>query len=212
MDTELLGYRYSLAKRIIYSVISFLKVLLPIFTLEEEIMKSVTMLQPFFLNFFDFISQFVNIVIFVGVVTLFTGAFTYVIFPVGETACLLATAIGYILSPRIEETFAAMVSDGADAWSAGAACAPWVFWICLPTIFVGAVCVCKRINKRGGLVRTLLISGLATLIVGLLLGLFAYLSYGTAIISEPARLSVFIAMVLVTIGEQIAIFEKKTRE
>ena len=124
-----IGYKLSTVKRTIYSIISFLKVLIPIFTIETEIMKSVEFLQPFFLNVFDFLSENLNIVIFVGLTTLITGAFTYFIFPIGETACLVATAIGYLLSPRIEETFTTLVEGGATAWQAGAECAPWIFWI-----------------------------------------------------------------------------------
>lgn len=203
-----ISYKYGVVKRIIYSIISFLKILIPIFTLETEIMKSVEFLQPFFLGVFDFLSQNLNIVLFVGLTTLLTGAFTYFVFPVGETACLVATAIGYLLSPRIEEQFASLVDSGATVWQAGAECAPWIFWICLPTLFVGAVCVCKRVTKWGGLVKTLLIGGLITLVVGLLLGLFAYLSYGFALIANPAQTCMFISLVLVTVAEQIAIFRK----
>jgi hypothetical protein len=171
-------------------------------------MKSVEFLQPFFLNVYDFLSDNLNIVLFVGFTTLMTGAFTYFIFPLGETACLVATAIGYLLSPRIEADFTAYVSGGATVWEAAAECAPWVFWICLPTIFVGAICVCKRVTKWGGLIKTLLIGGLITLIVGALLGLLAYLSYGFGIISNPAQICMFISLVLVTVAEQIAIFRK----
>lgn len=42
-----IGYKLSTVKRTIYSIISFLKVLIPIFTIETEIMKSVEFLQPF---------------------------------------------------------------------------------------------------------------------------------------------------------------------
>lgn len=199
------AYKYGLAKRIIYSVISLLKML---FALEGEIMKSVSFLEPFFMNVFDFLASHSNIVLFVGFVTLMTGAFTYFIFPAGEVACLLATAIGYIIAPRIEAGFATLVSEGATAWQAATQCAPWVFWICLPTVFVGAICVCKRVKKWGGLVKTLLIGGLITLIVGLLLGLVAYLSYGLALITNTARTCMFISIVLVTVAEQAVIFQK----
>lgn len=208
MSISNVGYSFSTVKKVIYSIISFIKVLIPIFTLEAEIMKSVDFLQPFFLKVFDFLSQNLNIVLFVGLTTLITGAFTYFIFPVGETACFLATAIGYLLAPRIEAQFATLVSEGATVWQAGAECAPWIFWICLPTLFVGAICVCKRVTKWGGLVKTLLIGGLITLIVGLLLGLVSYLSYGFAIFANPAQTCMFISLVLVTVSEQIAIFSK----
>ncbi len=208
MSLSDISYKYGVVKRIIYSIISFLKILIPIFTLETEIMKSVEFLQPFFLGVFDFLSQNLNIVIFVGLTTLLTGAFTYFIFPVGETACLAATAIGYLLSPRIEAQFAAIVDGGATVWQAGAECAPWVFWICLPTLFVGAVCVCKRVTKWGGLVKTLLIGGLITLIVGGLLGLAAYLFYGFGLFGSPAQTCMLASLVLVTLAEQIAIFRK----
>ena len=207
-----IGYKLSTAKRVIYSIISFLKVLIPIFTIEAEIMKSVEFLQPFFLNVFDFLSENFNIVIFVGLTTLLTGAFTYFIFPIGETACLVATAIGYLLSPRIEETFATIVDGGATVWQAGAECAPWIFWICLPTLFVGAVCVCKRVTKWGGLVKTLLIGGLITLVVGALLGLLAYAFYGFGVVASPAQTCMLISLILVTLAEQIAIFRKNTEE
>ena len=203
-----IGYKLSTAKRVIYSIISFVKVLIPIFTLENEIMKSVEFLQPFFLKVFDFLSQNLNIVIFVGLTTLLTGAFTYFIFPIGETACLAATAIGYLLSPRIEEQFASLVEGGSTVWQAGAECAPWIFWICLPTLFVGAVCVCKRVTKWGGLVKTLLIGGLITLIAGVLLGAASYALYGFALVASPAKTCMFISLVLVTVAEQIAIFRK----
>ena len=203
-----IGYKLSTVKRTIYSIISVLKVLIPIFTIETEIMKSVEFLQPFFLNIFDFLSENLNIVIFVGLTTLITGAFTYFIFPIGETACLVATAIGYLLSPRIEETFATLVEGGATAWQAGAECAPWIFWICLPTLFVGAICVCKRVTKWGGLIKTLLIGGLITLVTGLLLGLLAYAFYGFGIGASPAQTCMLISLILVTLAEQIAIFRK----
>lgn len=199
---------FGTVKKVIYSIISFLKVLIPIFTLEAEIMKSVDFLQPFFLKVFDFLSQNLNIVLFVGLTTLITGAFTYFIFPIGETACFMATAIGYLLAPRIEDQFAMLVSEGNTAWQAGAECAPWIFWICLPTLFVGAICVCKRVTKWGGLVKTLLIGGLITLIAGLLLGLISYLSYGFSLFTNPAQTCMFISLVLVTVAEQIAIFQK----
>ena len=205
-----IGYKLSTAKRVIYSIISLLKVLIPIFTIEAEIMKSVEFLQPFFLNVFDFLSENLNIVIFVGLTTLLTGAFTYFIFPVGETACLVATAIGYLLSPRIEEQFATLVDGGATVWQAGAECAPWIFWICLPTLFVGAVCVCKRVTKWGGLVKTLLIGGLITLATGILLGLLAFTFYGFGVATSPAQTCMLISLILVTLAEQIAIFHKNT--
>lgn len=195
-------------KKVIYSIISLVKVFIPIFTLEAEIMKSVEFLQPFFLKLFDFLSQNLNIVIFVGLITLLTGAFTYFFFPIGETACFLATAIGYLLSPRIEGQFATIVADGATVWQAGAKCAPWIFWICLPTLFVGAICVCKRVTKWGGLVKTLLIGGLITLFVGLILGGVSLLCYGFNLVASPAQTCMFIAIVLVTTAEQVVIFSK----
>ena len=203
-----LSYKYGVAKRVIYSIISFLKILVPIFTLEKEIMKSVNFLEPFFLGVFDFLSENFNIVIFVGITTLITGAFTYFIFPIGETACLVATAIGYLLAPRIEEQFASLVAGGATTWQAAAECAPWVFWICLPTLFVGAICICKRVTKWGGLAKTLLIGGLITLIAGLLIGLVAFLIYGFGWTVGPAQICMFASLVLVTVAEQIAIFRK----
>ena len=203
-----IGYKFSTVKRVIYSIISFLKVLIPIFSLEAEIMKSVEFLQPFFLKIFDFLSQNLNIVIFVGLTTLITGAFTYFIFPIGETACLVATAIGYLLSPRIEEQFASLVDSGATVWQAAGECAPWIFWICLPTLFVGAVCVCKRVTKWGGLVKTLLIGGLITLIAGVLLGAASYALYGFALVASPAQTCMLASLILVTLAEQIAIFQK----
>ncbi len=209
MSFDRIGHGFSVAKKILYSIISFIKVLIPLMTLEAEIMKKVEFLQPFFLSVFNFLSENLNIVIFVGFTTLLTGAFTYFIFPVGELACLVATAIGYLLSPRIEEIFANLVADGASLWEAGAICAPWIFWICLPTLFVGAVCVCKRINKHGGLIKTLLISGLATLILGLLFGLGAYLCYGFGWTGTPAQTCMLISLIIVTIAEQIAIFSMK---
>ena len=209
MSISDISYKYGVVKRIIYSIISFLKVLIPIFTIETEIMKSVEFLQPFFLTVFDFLSENLNIVIFVGLTTLVTGAFTYFIFPIGETACLVATAIGYLLAPRIEAQFATLVEGGATVWQAAAECAPWIFWICLPTLFVGAVCVCKRVTKWGGLVKTLLIGGLITLVVGALLGLASYALYGFALVASPAQTCMLISLVLVTIAEQIAIFQKE---
>ena len=143
--------------------------------------------------------------------TLMTGAFTYFIFPAGEAACLLATAIGYILSPRIEAGFAALVAEGADVWQAGLKCAPWVFWICLPTLFVGAICVCKRVTKWGGLTKTLLIGGLITLISGIVLGTFAYLAFGMGFVAAPAKTSMLVSMALVTVAEQIVIFQKDAK-
>jgi hypothetical protein len=168
MSLSDISYKYGVVKRIFYSILSFLKVLIPLFTLESEIMKSVSFLQPFFLTVFDFLSENLNIVWFVGMTTLMTGIFTYFIFPIGETACLVATAIGYLLSPRIEEQFATLVEGGATVWEAGAACAPWIFWICLPTLFVGAVCVCKRASKCKCIIKIMLISGLITLVAGLI--------------------------------------------
>ena len=199
-------YKYNLVKRIIYSAISLLKVL---YALESEILKNVSFLEPFFMTVFDFLAAHFNIVLLVGFMTLMTGAFTYFIFPAGEAACFLATAIGYIISPRIEEGFANLVANGTSAWDAGLKCAPWVFWICLPTIFVGAICVCKRVEKWGGLTKTLLIGGLITLITGILLGLLAFVAFGTGIIATPAKTCMLIAMILVTVAEQIAIFRKK---
>ena len=208
MTISNVGYSFSTIKKVIYSVISFIKVLIPIFTLEAEIMKSVDFLQPFFLKVFDFLSQNLNIVLFVGLTTLITGAFTYFIFPVGETACFLATAIGYLLAPRIEEQFASLVDGGATVWQAAGECAPWIFWICLPTLFVGAVCVCKRVTKWGGLVKTLLIGGLITLIAGVLLGVASYALYGFALVASPAQTCMLASLILVTVAEQIAIFQK----
>ena len=209
MSLRDIGYKYGLIKRIIYSVISLLKM---IFALEGEVLKVVSFLDPFFMGVFDFLAKYSNIIVFVGLVTLLTGAFTYFIFPVGETACLLATAIGYILAPRINDGFLNLVNEGATAWEAGAQVAPWVFWICLPTIFVGAICVCKRVKKWGGLTKTLLIGGLITLIAGLLLGLGAYLAYGLALVANPAKTCMLISIILVTVAEQIVIFQKDTAE
>ena len=48
MSIRDISYKYGVVKRIIYSIISFLKVLIPIFTIETEIMKSVEFLQPVF--------------------------------------------------------------------------------------------------------------------------------------------------------------------
>lgn len=212
MRSGSLGHGFSVVKKIIYSIISFVKILIPILTIEGEIMKSVAFLEPFFLSIFDFLSQNLNIVLFVGGTTLLTGAFTYFIFPVGETACLVATAIGYLLSPRINELYASSLESGASSWDAAAICAPWVFWICLPTIFVGAICICKRVSKWGGLVKTLLISGLVTLIAGLLLGLASYVCYGLEVGGNPAQVCMLVSLILVTISEQIAIFCKKTAD
>lgn len=209
MSLRDIGYKYGLVKRIIYSVISLLKM---IFALEGEVLKVVSFLDPFFMGVFDFLAKHSNIIVFVGLVTLLTGAFTYFIFPVGETACLLATAIGYILAPRINDGFLNLVNEGATAWEAGAQVAPWVFWICLPTIFVGAICVCKRVKKWGGLTKTLLIGGLITLVAGLLLGLGAYLAYGLALVANPAKVCMLVAIILVTVAEQIVIFQKDTAE
>ena len=185
MSIRDVGYKFGLAKRIIYSIISLLKM---VFALEGEVLKVVAFIEPFFMKIFDFIAEHSNIVLFVGLITLFTGAFTYFIFPVGETACLLATAIGYVLAPRINDGFLNLVANGANPWEAGLEVAPWIFWICLPTIFVGAICVCKRVKKWGGLTKTLLIGGLITLITGILLGLISYLSYGLALFANPAAL------------------------
>ena len=209
MSLRDIGYKYGLVKRIIYSVISLLKM---IFALEGEVLKVVSFLDPFFMGVFDFLAKHSNIIVFVGLVTLLTGAFTYFVFPVGETACLLATAIGYILAPRINDGFLNLVNEGATAWEAGAQVAPWVFWICLPTIFVGAICVCKRVKKWGGLTKTLLIGGLITLVAGLLLGLGAYLAYGLALVANPAKVCMLVAIILVTVAEQIVIFQKDTAE
>ena len=210
MGTSSLGSKLGIVKKVFYSIISLFKILIPLLTIEGEIMQSVAFLEPFFLSIFDFLSQNLNIVLFVGGTTLLTGAFTYFIFPIGETACLIATAIGYLLSPRINELFASSVAAGASSWDAAAICAPWVFWICLPTIFVGAICICKRVSRWGGLVKTLLISGLVTLIVGLLLGLASYICYGLEVGGNPAQVCMFISLVLVIIAEQVAIFCKKT--
>ena len=200
-----IGYKYSLVKRIIYSIISLFKM---IFALEGEVIKVVAFIEPFFMKIVDFIAEYSNIVLFVGFITLMTGAFTYFIFPAGETACLLATAIGYVLAPRINDGFLNLVSNGSSAWDAGLKVAPWVFWICLPTIFVGAICVCKRVKKWGGLTKTLLIGGLITLITGIVLGLVAYLSYGLGIFANPAKTCMFISILLVTVAEQIVIFQE----
>ena len=205
-------YRYSLVKRIIYSIISFIKVLTPLMALEGEVGKMAERIEPIFLNTFNFLNEHFNIFLFVGLVTLLTGIVTYIVFPVGETACLLAAATGFIIGPQISAGFSSAISGGADVWSVSGACAPYVFWICLPTLFVGAVCVCKRINKRGGLVRTLLISGLATLVVGILLGLYSFVAYGLSIGNDPAYVCVLAAIILVTIAEQFFIFEKKASE
>ena len=200
-----IGYKYGLIKRIIYSIISLVKM---IFALEGEVLKVVSFIDPFFMKVFDFVAEYSNIVIFVGIITLMTGAFTYFIFPVGETACLLATAIGYVLAPRIHDGFLGLIANGSTAWDAGLKVAPWIFWICLPTIFVGAICVCKRVKKWGGLTKTLLIGGLITLITGIVLGLVAFLSYGIGIFANPAKTCMFISITLVTVAEQIVIFQK----
>lgn len=207
-----LRYRYNLAKRIIYSIISFIKVLTPLMALEGEVGRMADRIEPIFMNTFNFLNEHFNIFLFVGFVTLLTGVVTYIIFPVGETACLLAAATGFIICPQISAGFAAAVNGGSDVWAVSGACAPYVFWITLPTLFVGAVCVCKRINKRGGLIRTLLISGLATLIVGLLLGLYSFVAYGLSIGKDPAYVCVLVAIIIVTVAEQFFIFEKKTSE
>ena len=212
MSESSLGSKLGIVKKIIYSIISFVKILIPVLTIEGEIMKSVAFLEPFFLNVFDFLSQNLNIVLFVGATTLLTGAFTYFIFPIGETACLIATAIGYLLSPRINELYAGSVASGVSSWDAALVCAPWVFWICLPTVFVGAVCICKRASKWGGLIKTLLISGLATLVVGFLLGLASYLCYGFEVGENPAQICMLVSLILVTVAEQIAIFYNKTSD
>ena len=208
MSLRDIGYRFGIVKKIIYSIISFIKVLIPILTIETEIMKSVEFLQPFFLTIFDFLSKNLNIVMFVGLTTLITGALTYFIFPIGETACLLATAIGYLLSPQIQDSFNMAISEGASTWEAAGEVAPWVFWICLPTLFVGAICICKRVQNWGGLTKTLLIGGLITLIAGLILGLVAFLCYGTSVGANPAQTCMLISLILVTVAEQIAIFQK----
>ncbi len=204
-----LRYKYGLAKRIIYSVISFIKMLTPLMTLEGEVGKVASQIEPIFMNTFDFLDKHFNIFLFVGLVTLLTGVFTYIVFPVGETACLLAAATGFILAPAIQSGFAAAVEGGKAVWDVAGACAPYVAWICLPTVFVGAVCVCKRINKRGGLIKTMLISGLATLIIGILLGLYSFVAYGWSIGANPAHTCIFISILLVTVAEQFFIFEKK---
>ena len=59
-----IGYKYGLIKRIIYSVISLLKM---VFALEGEVLKVVAIIEPFFMKVFDFIAAHSNIVIFVGV-------------------------------------------------------------------------------------------------------------------------------------------------
>ena len=195
-----------LTKKIIFSLISLAKILL---ALEGEIGKFVSFLDPFFLKVVEFLSKYSNIVLFVGFMTLMTGAFIYFIFPVGEVCCFLATAIGYILADEITAGFVRIVGEnGLTAWQAGAKCAPWVFWITLPTLFVGAICVCKRVTKWGGLVKTLLIGGLITLIVGVLLGVLALVAYGTGFLANPARTCMLVAMALVTVAEQVAIFRK----
>ena len=205
-------YKYGLAKRIIYSIISFIKMLTPLMTLEGEVGKLASQIEPLFLGTFNFLDEHFNIFLFVGLVTLLTGVFTYIVFPVGETACLLAAATGFILSPAIQSGFAAAVDGGKAIWDVAGACAPYVAWICLPTVFVGAVCVCKRINKRGGLVKTILVSGLATLIVGVLIGVYSYVAYGISFDTNPAQTCVFVSILLVTIAEQFFIFQKKTAD
>jgi hypothetical protein len=119
-----------------------------------------------------------------------------------------------IKSPRLADEITAgfvriVGENGLTAWQAGAKCAPWVFWITLPTLFVGAICVCKRVTKWGGLVKTLLIGGLITLIVGILLGVLALVAYGTGFVANPARTCMLVAMALVTVAEQVAIFQKE---
>ena len=181
-------------------------------TLEGEVGKLASSIEPLFIGTFDFLDKHFNIFLFVGLVTLLTGALTYFIFPIGETACLLAAATGFILAPRIQEGFAAAVAGGKPVWEVAGNVAPYVFWICLPALFVGAVCVCKRINKRGGLIRTLLISGLATLVIGLVLGLLSFLAYGLSITANPAHACMFIAVLIVTVAEQFFIYQKKTAD
>lgn len=203
---------FNLAKRIIYSVISFIKMLTPLFSLEGEVGKFVGYIEPIFMGAFDFFAEHMNIFLFVGFVTLLTGVFTYIVFPVGEAACLLAAATGYLLSPRIQAGFLAAVEGGKPVWDVAASCAPYVFWICLPTLFVGAVCVCRKLNKKAGLIKNLLISGLATLVVGLLLGLYAFIAYGFSIGTNPAQTVMFIAIVLVTVAEQFFIFAKQVND
>ena len=182
--------------------------------LEGEIVKFVSYLEPFFLKVFGFLADHSNIVLFVGIMTLLTGAFVYFLFPIGEACCFLATAIGYILSNEITAGFVSLVNtEGLTTWQAGAKCAPWVFWICLPTLFVGAICVCKRVKKWGGLTKTLLIGGLITLICGLAIYGAAYLLFGNADVTpdftaNPAKNCMFVAMALVTVAEQVAIFQK----
>ena len=209
MSLKSVAYKYNLAKRIIYSILSLVKM---IFALEGEVLKIVSFLDPFFMGVFDFIAKYTDSVVFVGIITLLTGAFTYFIFPVGETACLVATAIGYVLAPRITDGFANLVAGGATTWDAALKVAPWVFWICLPTVFVGAICVCKRVKKWGGLTKTLLIGGLITLIAGIVLGLVAYLSYGLSLFANPAQVCMLIAIILVTVAEQIVIFQKDVQK
>ena len=209
MSIRSIGQKFNFVKKIVLSIISLLKML---FALEGEVLKIVAFIEPFFLKVFDFIAEHSNIVLFVGVVTLITGAFTYFIFPLGEISCLLATAIGYVIAPRLEEAFVSLVANGATSWQAGLKIAPWVFWICLPTIFVGAICVCKRVKKWGGLTKTLLIGGLITLITGVVLGLVSFLSYGLNLFASPAKVCMLISIILVTLAEQIVIFQKDIAE
>ena len=76
MSLKDIGYKYGLIKRIIYSIISLLKM---VFALEGEVLKVVAFIEPFFMKIVDFIAEYSNIVIFVGIITLMTGAFTYFI-------------------------------------------------------------------------------------------------------------------------------------
>lgn len=203
---------FGLIKKIVYSVISFIKMLTPLFSLEGEVGKFVGYIEPIFMGAFDFFAEHLNIFLFVGFVTLLTGVFTYIVFPVGEAACLLAAATGYLLAPRIQEGFLAAVEGGKPVWDVAASCAPYIFWICLPTLFVGAVCVCRKLNKKAGLIKNLLISGLATLVVGALLGLYAFVAYGLSIGANPASTVMFIAILLVTVAEQFFIFAKRVND
>lgn len=203
---------FGLIRKIVYSIISFVKMLTPLFSLEGEVSKFVGYIEPIFMGAFDFFAEHMNIFLFVGFVTLLTGIFTYIVFPVGEAACLLAAATGYLLAPRIQEGFLEAVSSGRAVWDVAAACAPYVFWICLPTLFVGAVCVCRKLNKKAGLIKNLLISGLATLVIGLLLGLYAFVAYGLSIGANPASTVMFIAILLVTVAEQFFIFAKRVSD
>ena len=54
-------YRYSLVKRIIYSIISFIKVLTPLMALEGEVGKMAERIEPIFLNTFNFLNEHFNI-------------------------------------------------------------------------------------------------------------------------------------------------------